>query len=352
MAPKVFLLALVGICSFLPSIDGKQHLRTQVDFLEHDERELQTKKYCKRRIIGFDGLSAGEITSNQFPGVKISGKEQSRQGNSAMVFDSHRATGDDKDLKFVNRKKILILSSDGKADDPSSSNQGGIFTFTFDKVVQMESVMVMDVEYIERGEIRLFDSKNGQLKEFKIPAKNNKCNGGGGSGGGKGKDLGIRFSKITFDDTVKVPKDFLPLGKEDFPPRGRTDLLIRESNAHSVVTQEDFEVKRSIAKLIRTVSGLPSHASSDPKSPFWTEFAEVIQAQKDRRNKVSAPDVFPLARIWFGYDLEHVAEAVHDEFPGTNQAVFMGQLLDDPNFKIDDTIIPRRCRGAFLRKNV
>eukprot|EP00549_Striatella_unipunctata_P022566 CAMPEP_0118700996 /NCGR_PEP_ID=MMETSP0800-20121206/16954_1 /TAXON_ID=210618 ORGANISM="Striatella unipunctata, Strain CCMP2910" /NCGR_SAMPLE_ID=MMETSP0800 /ASSEMBLY_ACC=CAM_ASM_000638 /LENGTH=568 /DNA_ID=CAMNT_0006601765 /DNA_START=65 /DNA_END=1771 /DNA_ORIENTATION=- len=385
MVHKPFILAFIGFCSFLPLINS-QRLRTTTnnDVDEHnDQRALQTNKYCKLRTIDFDDLKAGEMVHKQYDGVIFRGKERTRPGNAAMVFDTHTPTGGDKDLKFVNRANVLILSEDGNKDNPNDSAKGGVITITFNSPVQMESMIVMDME--KRGQVRFFDGVNKQLGVFNIPTTGNNgqtellfdksqdvrkmtvwLSGSGAiddityrlpecdddSEEEEDKDFGIRFSKVVFEKDVKVPDGFLPLQKQNFPPRGQTDLLLRQSLVHSVITQEDFEVKRSIAKIIQKVGGLPTHANGDPNSPFWDEFREVIQAQKDRRGKVAAPQVFPLADIWKGFSLDEVAEAVHDEFPGTNQAIFMRTLIDEPDFKLDDTIIPRRGRRPFLRREV
>ena len=87
--------------------------------------------YAAPVTINFNDLSAGDIVSNQYAGVTISGQ---RNGaplglNSAMVFDSDNPTGNDPDLgaPFDNPQtigddnylpgKFLIISTDNNSSD-------------------------------------------------------------------------------------------------------------------------------------------------------------------------------------------------------------------------------------------
>jgi len=134
---------------------------------------------------------------------------------------------------------------------------------------------------------------------------------------------------------------------------GEVEAVLRQSNVHSVVTDGDREVYIPMSRLIDAVGGLPTHVSADKDSPFWGEFRAVIQAQKERRAKKRAGEVFPLPKVWKGYNLDQVAEAVHDEYPGKNQALHIEyNLLPDKDFEIDENIIPQRGMGHFLRKEI
>ncbi|MEM9495458.1 MAG: VPLPA-CTERM sorting domain-containing protein [Pseudomonadota bacterium] len=121
--------------------------------------------------IDFNSLSAGDIVSNQFAGVSISGTSNTTpaQGNAAMIFDSNNPTGDDGDLGSpfedpftpgadnFNAGNILIVSEDGDAGDPDDDGAGGAITFDFDEVVTFRELKVLDINAGEGVSLSFFD---------------------------------------------------------------------------------------------------------------------------------------------------------------------------------------------------
>jgi hypothetical protein len=124
-------------------------------------------------------------------------------------------------------------------------------------------------------------------------------------------DLGYRFNKFAWSDGSNITLDW-----NDYPLNDTLGYKLRnESNAISVMTKYDFEVKRvCISKYIQGVGGYPTFPSNDPNSTFWPDLEEVVQAQIDRRNG-TLPDnsTFTLPDLWQGWDVSQVGEAVHDE---------------------------------------
>ena len=127
--------------------------------------------YAAPVTINFNDLSAGDIVSNQYAGVTISGQ---RNGaplglNSAMVFDSDNPTGNDPDLgaPFDNPQtigddnylpgKFLIISTDNNSSDPNDAAGGGVLTFLFDSAVEIVELNAFDINGSESIEFDFFD---------------------------------------------------------------------------------------------------------------------------------------------------------------------------------------------------
>lgn len=184
------------------------------------------------------------------------------------------------------------------------------------------------------------ESKTSQSRAAKS-VKSGKTGKGKGSNGAKEvdaaatiplapDDLGIRFNKIVYVDQPSVPMDVQErtLTPQDYPLAGDTGVWLRQSQCPSVIMEEDcFECEMSFEALIQSVGGHPTHPSSNPDSPFWDEFREVVDMQKKRLAGVDPLEVMPLADTWKDFTIAEVAKAVHNEVrlvavdPGFNKAI-------------------------------
>lgn len=111
-------------------------------------------------LIDFNGLSTGEIVTNQIPGVTISA-DSNGNFDIAAIFDSNNPTGGDDDLLTpsalvpVDYGNLLIIAEDnddtdppiGFLDDPDDERDGGILKFKY-------------VNTFNAGEIVLIDNEN------------------------------------------------------------------------------------------------------------------------------------------------------------------------------------------------
>jgi len=162
----------------------------------------------------------------------------------------------------------------------------------------------------------------------------------------------IRFSqKITFENDVSLNeiKDFFPLGGNDYPMSSDLTELLSKSNCPSVVRPDDYEVSQSVQEMIQLVGGYPSHA---PQAAFWPWFEEVAVYQQQRRVFGNEPAMtkmpwLNLPNLWQNFTVKDVAEAVHDEFPGSLQEKLLVSLIKQ-GLKVDNNIIPKRSRKQFL----
>lgn len=161
---------------------------------------IQIVKYVDKVVetqhqvcLDFDELSAGDLVSNQYPGVTISGKSNSRPtaGNAAMVFNSAAPTGGDYDLGTPNQAyggpgqgsggasndtalgNILIISEDGDSADPDDDAYGGYIRFEFDSPVTIDHLDVLDIDSNEAGgSIITFTTTSG-TQTISIPTAGN-----------------------------------------------------------------------------------------------------------------------------------------------------------------------------------
>lgn len=113
-------------------------------------------------------LAAGTIIDTEYQdmGITVSTPEHHY---GAMIFDTANVTGGDNDLadpKIGNEplNKVLILSEDGKSDNPDDNAKGGMFRFEFDELVGVSGVGLFDIDANETVEIRTFDDF-GDLSE-------------------------------------------------------------------------------------------------------------------------------------------------------------------------------------------
>ena len=186
-------------------------------------------------------------------------------------------------------------------------------------------------------------------------------------------DLGIRFSKIVFDDE-NTNTSRLPLRKRDYPIDGETALWLRNSKCPSIITSENcYECDTDFETLIEAIHGKPTHPSRNPNSTYWDELREVSLMQAHRRNGTDPKEVMPIPKIWKDFTIEEVAAAVHNEvrsnvfeksiilpcfthlniirasqYPGSVQAELIKSLMAN-GVKVDSSIIPLRCKVEFLR---
>jgi len=165
-------------------------------------------------------------------------------------------------------------------------------------------------------------------------------------------NFGIRFNKFDFLDG-QPPVDWQPLGLGDYPMRGiKATTLMDETDASSVMIPGDYELKGKVSMpYINALGGLPSYPEDDENAPFWSELEHVTDVQLHRRDNGSPSDVITLPDLWSSFDIHDVAEAVHDEYPGSLQANLISSLWNQ-GVVIDYDIMPFRCRNDFLRETI
>lgn len=159
-------------------------------------------------------------------------------------------------------------------------------------------------------------------------------------------DMGIRFSKVRFDD-ASIDTSRLPLSRADYPVTMETANWLSESRCPSVVVPEqcpecegyDFET------LVSEIGGPPTNPG---EAGYWEELYEVALVQELRKNNTDANSVLPLPDIWEGFDLADVANAVHDEYPGSHHQSLIQYLLKD-GATVDNNSVPQHCNAEFLR---
>jgi hypothetical protein len=162
-------------------------------------------------------------------------------------------------------------------------------------------------------------------------------------------DVGLRFSKVVFANG-EIPGDAqLPMSRSSYPLELDTATWFRESLCPSIIVEADcFECDISFVSLIESAGGLPSNPSNDTSSEFWADFREVVIVQEKRLMNVSASSVLPLPVSWKDFDIDDVAEAVHDEPLGIYHLALV-KLLNKQGAKVDKEIIPSTCIVEFIR---
>lgn len=166
-------------------------------------------------------------------------------------------------------------------------------------------------------------------------------------------DTGDRFEKFTMYDDKEKPNmqsvDAYPMSEDV------SYLLSYHSDCHSVMTDGDYRMKdHDIEKYIDAVGGYPPRPSTDPYDEYWKEFRFVcrVQLERKRGNLPSDPDVWTPPDLWKDYNVTEVAEAVHDEYPGDNQAKLIEWFIINTGIKLDYSILPFRCRDDFIGTEV
>ena len=183
-------------------------------------------------------------------------------------------------------------------------------------------------------------------------------------------DLGLRFNKMPLMDGIKpnnLVSGFFPFGPGRYFPMEFEDAIIlrRLTTSVSVIHPDDCDLCSisglSPEELIAASKVEITYPSSDPTSPFWDELWEVIVVQLHRLDDKPVEDMMQLPTIWPNYDMEAVAEAVHDEFPGIHHSSHIQRLfgpggvhrsyqLNCPTCAgIDKDIIPLPSNDEFLR---
>ena len=94
--------------------------------------------------INFDenNLTAGTTITSQFDGVGISSPSE----YGVMLFDTNNVTGEDFDLASTELDNVLIISEDGDSADPDDNAAGGTIGFSFDELVTVNSIGLLDID--------------------------------------------------------------------------------------------------------------------------------------------------------------------------------------------------------------
>jgi hypothetical protein len=126
-------------------------------------------------LLDFDeaGFGSGDRVKNQyadlprFGGLEISAERTKNQNGDrelgiAMIFDSENPTGGDFDLKTETQGNVLIISEDGKSNNPDDNKFGGQITFDWDDPVRVYEVGLLDIDKSE-GVGFFFYGEDGDL---------------------------------------------------------------------------------------------------------------------------------------------------------------------------------------------
>ena len=152
----------------------------------------------------------------------------------------------------------------------------------------------------------------------------------------------------TMTDAEKLQyENVQDLTSADYPITASSNTVdfLRKSNAISVITEDDYEIKQNVQDVIATIGGPPTHPTCDVSSSFWDELQHVVDVVKYRRasgNEDSANLASHLQSLgydewlshyipdlWNGDTITQLAEHVHDEPPGDWQAQLIHQVLQE-----------------------
>ena len=187
-------------------------------------------------------------------------------------------------------------------------------------------------------------------------------------------DLGIRFNK--FEMTNAYGERPVHLTWKNYPlDEDMVYKLSHYSTIASLVMLDDYEVEDiCIEHYIDKIGGYPSFPSHNPRSPFWRDFGEVVEAQK-LRLRGQIPSFFVLPDLWQGWTAAQVAEAVHSEvsfvitwfehnhvefvcthvllfqFPGTNHVEMIKSFLAE-GLEMDHTCTAFRSKYDYIGEDV
>lgn len=166
-------------------------------------------------------------------------------------------------------------------------------------------------------------------------------------------DTGHRFEKFSMYDNKEKPN---MQSTSAYPMSTEVSTLLRfHSNGYSIMTDEDYRMKgHDIEHYIEAVGGYPPRPSKDLNDKYWEEFRVVCQMQLLRRNEQLPDDqsIWRAPDLWKEFSAYEVAEAVHDEYPGLNQANLIEWFIINTGIKLDYDILPFRCRDDFIGTNV
>ncbi len=159
-------------------------------------------------------------------------------------------------------------------------------------------------------------------------------------------DLNIRFNKITYPDGEPASLQ-LPLTMEDYPITAETGAILRtQSLADAVVLEDDFDMRgKDPSRYVEALGLSPTFPNEDPNHPFWADLEEVVDYQIVRRENGTTP--FTLPMIWDGYDINDVADAVHNKYPGGHQATLLGWLYKN-GLEVDYDVMPFRSNRDIV----
>ncbi len=130
--------------------------------------------------VDFDNFSAGTMGTLDLGSVSVSSNSSS---HAAMIFDANSPTGGDSDLGTPNADfggpgvgtggaagtagensvalgKVLILSQNNNASNPNDYSGGGTFTFTFDEIVKVANLSLLDIDNGDDWEVKFYDEYN------------------------------------------------------------------------------------------------------------------------------------------------------------------------------------------------
>mmetsp|Transcript_6259 Transcript_6259/g.9014 ORF Transcript_6259/g.9014 Transcript_6259/m.9014 type:complete len:200 (-) Transcript_6259:436-1035(-) len=171
----------------------------------------------------------------------------------------------------------------------------------------------------------------------------------------------MRFSKIPIANAVPFGYR-LPMTQQQYPLSDFDASWLRQTGAISVFRSEDcFECGDITPQDLILASRVPIlHPNSDPNNPFWEDLRVVVQAQLSRQNNVPPETLLKVPNIWSAYSIHDVAEAVHDEFPGSVHIELIKELfggaLDKPYGPncancalINRAVIPSQSLTEFIR---
>ena len=170
----------------------------------------------------------------------------------------------------------------------------------------------------------------------------------------------------TMTDAEKLQyENVQDLTSADYPITASSNTVdfLRKSNAISVITEDDYEIKQNVQDVIAAIGGPPTHPICDVSSSFWDELQHVVDVAKYRRasgNEDSAnlashlqslgyDDWLPhyIPALWNGDTVTQLAEHVHDEPPGDWQAQLIHQFLQE-GLEVDYDIMPKRSAVEFI----
>lgn len=198
--------------------------RILIDDVSIETTELVTPDDAEAVKVDFEGLSSGDVVSDQFAGVTISAQrngDADGSENDAMIFDSNNPTGGDSDLRFSDQDNILIISEDNDSSDADDNAGGGVITFDFDDPSEVVSINMLDIE--ERGgTIDLLDANGDLIRTVDIPT----------TGDGGAQELSIGVTDVS---TMNV--NFVGSGAVDdlcFIPPVEKDDCAGQYDAHYV----------------------------------------------------------------------------------------------------------------------
>ncbi|KAL3940470.1 MAG: hypothetical protein SGARI_000952 [Bacillariaceae sp.] len=138
----------------------------------------------------------------------------------------------------------------------------------------------------------------------------------------------------------------------DYPPHGeKSKILRRETMASSVMATGDPQLHGATADMYGSKLEAPVFPGSNADNKYWHELREVVEVQKARRSKAEPNSVNRWPDLWQGYDLEEIAQLVHDEYPASLQQSMLYGLFKE-GVKLNYDIIPFRSVVDFVATEV